>query len=199
MERTEFSEANKEFTDIAHEAAKSIIYPAIFPTSTISYRTTDVVESHDEDDDDIKKQNIITSFLDGCLGIDRILTVKTKVQGKYPTLQTYTVQERFRRPSHQGWQDITLTHFNRSSNQFSETSKLAADLFVYGYFDSESNEFPAWVAVPCLLLKMALKDNVIDHTTNENNKGQIFHCIGFDELQKLSNLQTMWSSPLNKI
>ena len=81
--RTNFSSSNAAFSDKAHIAAQTQIYPLVFNTSSenITYET--VTLSGNPDDQRSK-------ILDGELAIDRVINVSLKT---FPFPLSYTVQE----------------------------------------------------------------------------------------------------------
>lgn len=176
--KTPHSSTNQDFSDKAHEAAKSRIYPALFDgppmgDNGLSFESTCMGENEKAD------------VLDGKMAIDRIVRVGTKsLQGDIE----FVVQERFRRPQYSDkYADITITEWNYASNVPSELYKLNAGIFLYGYFDKESGTFIDWIACNTTDLMVAITQNRIGWTMEKNNRSnQSFAAIKFEDLKKSS-------------
>lgn len=176
MSGTPLSRENKDFTDAAHLAAREIIYPALFETDSwnIDYEVQEDIES------------ARGGVLDGELAIDRVLSVSVPdlaVPLRAPL--RITVQERFRRPQFQKWQDVTVTEWNLNTNLPSELYKLQAGLFVYGYYDKEKNAFLDVICVNVSSLLLAIAQRRITGTLQPNHRSnQVFRCFTFESLYK---------------
>lgn len=102
--RTNFSTENSLFSDKAHLAVHTQLYPFVFNVTSdhISYESVTL----SNDPTDPRHQ-----IMNGEMAIDRIVNVSLD----YLTFPlTYTVQERFRRTTAKKWQDITITEHNNS-------------------------------------------------------------------------------------
>lgn len=169
--RTQFDQSHKDFSDKAHKAAQTLIYPKIFRTSKLVFETTDLKDSEH------------SRILDGEMGIDRIVYVT--VENLNAPIK-FTIQERFRTPQYYKWQDITITEWNNNSNLPSELYKINSGYFVYGYYDVDKNYFldAICVSVPDLLHSIAT--NRLIYSRRMNPKNQYFIGIKFTDLAKSS-------------
>lgn len=170
--KTRFDDANKEFSDFAHEAACSQVYPHLFK-SEVDVEVTSVAMG--EGDASGSKR------LDLRYGVDAIAEADIPELGS--TVPMY-VQERFRRPKWRDEQDITITRHNHASGEPSELSKIAAQQFIYGYYEPTLDEIQEAICVnvPVLLRKIA--DGTLLCGEQQNPKEQDFLTIGFDQLHK---------------
>jgi hypothetical protein len=168
--KTEFDKANKDFTDLAHEAARSQVYPHLFQSDG-EIEITSIAMS---DNSGVKK-------LDLQYGIDVI--VEINVPQLNSTVPVY-VQERFRRPKWRDEQDITITRHNNASGKPSELSKIAAQQFIYGYYEPTLGEIQEAICVNVPVLLRKIIDGALLCGEKQNPKKQDFVTIGFDELHK---------------
>jgi hypothetical protein len=168
---TPYSSSNQAFSDAAHQAAQSLIYPCVFKTGqpNLAFESTSLSTS---------PKNAI---LDGEMATDRI--VKVTVKTLCHPLQ-FTVQERFRKPQYASFQDITITEWNCATNLPSELYKLNSGMFVYGYFDQNTNVFVDWVAFNTvgLLYQFATAGAVFRIQSNPRSN-QDFYTVSFAFLQ----------------
>lgn len=171
MSYTPYSTDNKKFSDEAHMAARTLIYPRLFKmdASNITY----------------EQQGEITTerwgALDGDMSIDRI--VKVTVAGLRQPL-TFTVQERFRKPDAAKWQDITITEWNNNTNLPSELYKIQANLFLYAYYGG-AGAFTDAICVGVTDLLMAITQKSVDFEDRKNPRSnQTFLAFKFDALHK---------------
>ncbi len=169
---TPYSKENQAFSDAGHIAAQSMIYPVVFCTSqeNLAFESTSLATS--------EKNRI----LDGEMATDRIVKVTVK------TLRNpiqFTVQERFRKVQYVRFQDITITEWNYTTNLPSELYKLNSGIFVYGYFDPQSNAFADWVAFNTvgLLHTFVTGKCPLSKQWNERSN-QDFYTVRFEFLQK---------------
>lgn len=168
---TPFSDDNKDFTNVAHNAARRDIYPALFPHAHyISF-----VEQLDV------KEDAVWSMLDGKLGIDRIAEV---YGGTAAHPLTFTVQERFRRAQYASYRDVTITKFNTETEMPSELHKLGAQLFIYGYYDDSSDKFVDFVVINTVRMIRALIGGLTYRTGFNNRSKQSFISIAFNDLEQ---------------
>lgn len=168
--KTEFQQEHKDFSDLAHIAARKLIYPFIFNNNNLHFETTDF------------KDGGISKRYDGEMGIDRIVSVA--VGGLRAPLE-FAVQERFRTAEYCKYQDMTITEWNGASNIKGELYKIKASIFVYGYFDTNRAAFldSICINVPSLLMNIAA--NKIKHERRTNPKQQDFICLKFQDMQNI--------------
>ena len=123
MGATPFSSENEAFTAEVHGVVVETLYHRIFgvPPDRIRVENT------------LLKDSARGAVLDGELAIDCTVHIKAKDDDFHAPL-TFTVQERYRRPSYARFQDITITEWNTRSNSPSELYKITADYFVYGSY-----------------------------------------------------------------
>lgn len=170
--RTPFSEANKAFSDAAHNAAQRLVYPHVFgvPPENLTFESTDLVDGERG------------RLLDGELAIDRIVKV-TCLRFAHPFV--FTVQERFRKVEFAKYRDITITEWNHNSGLPGELYKLTAGIFLYGYFDADRQKFPEAVAIATVPLLRALAAGQVQYSRRTNPRtGQSFLCLTFNDLEK---------------
>lgn len=169
---TPYSTDNQAFSDAAHAAAQSAVYPHVLDCDrdSLSFESSSVGDGGDK------------AILDGQMAVDRIVSVT--VSGLRGPIE-HTVQERFRRPGYSGYRDLTITEWNHASNQKSELYKLKAGVFLYGYFDPASESFGEVIAVNTSSLLMAISSGGVRYTTGVNQRTrQSFLCIKFDVLHQ---------------
>lgn len=174
--RTNFSSSNAAFSDKAHIAAQTQIYPHVFNTSSenITYETVTLSENPDDQR---------SKILDGELAIDRVINVSLKT---FPFPLSYTVQERFRKTKFKKYQDITITEYNHNSGLPSELYKLSGGLFVYGYYDDEKDKIDQFVVFSSSALLVNIASGVlkIDKRGINPRSNQSFVTFKFDTLRK---------------
>lgn len=170
---TPFSQGNQDFSDKAHAAAQSLVYPHLFccDRELMSFDRTSVSDGGEK------------AILDGQMAVDRIVHVS--VSGLRDTID-HIVQERFRRPQYARYRDITITEWNHATNQKSELYKLKAGIFLYGYFDEARACFGEVIAVntASLMRAIAAKEIVFDTVGPDRNPRarQSFLCFKFESL-----------------
>jgi hypothetical protein len=147
MGATKFEQVNADFSDVAHKAALLKIYPLFFGRD-FKCESTSLYKSDQY------------SFLDGEKKIDRLFHFEDKVNGEAITI---SIQERFRRPKHRKYRDITVTEFNHDSGKPSE---------LYG------------IEAMADLLRLIVDGSLSPHR-NENRKNQTFLCYKIDKLISL--------------
>jgi hypothetical protein len=166
---TQFEQHNQDFSNKAHAAAQSLVYPKLFgcDQAMMTFESCSVSDGGHK------------QMLDGQMAIDRIVNVT--VGGlRYPI--QHTVQERFRRQSYSRYRDITITELNNSSGQKSELYKMMCDLMTYGYYDERRNCFGEVIVIDVAAFKVALSRGEISYSRKRNPKQQDFICIDFDDL-----------------
>jgi len=105
-----------------------------------------------------------THLLDREFAIDVRIHVKP-LEGKLEKV-VFTLQEKFRRPSYQRFQDITIEYFqDRHSNELGDWSKLAVEYYAYGYasHDETPGEFLEFYLLDYPLLKQLLAMGIIPY------------------------------------
>ncbi len=167
--RTPFEQSNADFSSRAHEAAKQKINPMLFdvPPGELAFEST------------LLGTGARNDILDGEMAVDRL--VKVSVPGLAAPL-TFTVQERFRRPQFAQFRDLTITEWNALSRTPSELYKLNAGIFLYGYYDERTGDFPEALAISTTDLLLAVSRGQIPYTTENNRKAQRFLCFTFRRL-----------------
>lgn len=169
--QTEYSQRNQDFSDKAHAAARSLVYPKLFKCdeSRLTFESVSVSDGGEN------------AILDGQMAVDRL--VKVTVDGLRHPIQ-HTVQERFRRPGYRSYRDITITEWNNASNLPSELYKIKCGIFVYGYHYENENRFGDVIAVDVSAFLMAMTTGGISYTKRSNRKMQDFICVTFDSLHE---------------
>lgn len=169
--RTEYNQGNQKFSDKAHEAARSLVYPQLFgcEENRLHFGRASVGKGG--------KQQV----LDGEMAIDCI--VKVNVDG-HPFPLEHTIQERFRRPRYRGFRDVTITTVNNASGVKSELYKMSCGLFVYGYYSEDESSFGDVIVVDVPKLIFGITMGSINYRERNNVKGQDFIAIPFDELHE---------------
>jgi len=167
---TAYSTSNQLFSDEAHLAAQSQIYPALFNVGQEQLRFTATSLSLGE------KERI----LDGEMAIDRIVSVNVRW---FKSEIEFTIQERFRKKQFMSFQDITITEWNNTTNLKSELFKLNAGIFVYGYFDNVHGEILDWIAVNTvgLLHRLVIREPRVSRGINPRSN-QSFLTFKFCDL-----------------
>ena len=166
---TTFDQHNQDFSDKAHAAAQSLVYPALFQCdkSQLKFDSASVADGGEK------------AILDGQMAVDRLVDVEILKMRK-PI--RFTVQERFRRFSYRDYKDITLTEWNHESNLPSEFYKIKSGIFLYGYFCEISGQFGEVIAVNVTAFLMAMATGSIAYGKNQNKKRQDFLYVSFDAL-----------------
>ncbi|MFW6025147.1 MAG: hypothetical protein ACOCRX_02285, partial [Candidatus Woesearchaeota archaeon] len=86
MPQTKYEEKNGLFSNRAHQAARRLLYPLIFPSSALEFEAETLLHES-------KRGQI----LDGEMAVDRVVRVKRANLHKG---LNFTIQERFRRPQY---------------------------------------------------------------------------------------------------
>jgi len=167
--KTRFDGENKDFTDKAHEAAREQVYPHLFADDAVDIEIENVTRGQSREYD----------VLDKRLAVDVVIRA-TPPRFEQP-IPVY-VQERFRRPEYRQHQDITITKYNNSSGKASELSKIAAQQFVYGYYEPLLDEIQEAICVNTTILLRKIVDGELGTDENQNDKKQDFVTVTFDEL-----------------
>ena len=161
--RTTFSEDRMAFTKAAHLAAQTQFYPHMFPGAKVEFEDT-VGTAHD-----------LTYAIDCQLAV----TVPA-----FRAPLRISVQERWRIPAEMHWGDVTITEWNLASDMPSELHKLAAQLFVYGFYDADSDAIVAGIAVDVAGVHIALTRGDLSYQ-RRNRVDQTFIGIDNRELEAL--------------
>lgn len=168
---TPFDDENKDLTDKAHAAARTQVYPHLFASDDVELE----IENVTVDESDVHE------ILDQRLAIDVI--IRATPPGFEQPVPVY-VQERFRRPKYRHHQDITITKFNNKSGEVSEFSKIAAQMFIYGYYEPALDEIQEAICVNTTVLLRQIVDGELGNGERQNPKEQDFITIDFDELRE---------------
>jgi len=168
---TVYEQANASFSNRAHMAARTMLYPRIFRTPVERMAFEDTLLAMSER----------AQILDGEMGVDRIVRVKIH---NLPAPLVFTVQERFRRPEFAKYQDLTVTEWNHASNLPSELYKINAGLFLYGYFDERITVFVDAIAIGVTDMLLAIATRRLRYDRRWNKKRQTFLTLRFDDMEK---------------
>jgi len=189
---TPYNRRNAAFSQTAHECAQLCFYPSLFGVDSDAIKW---------DDNTLLDHGGRGQVLDGEMGIDRVAYVS------YPGLRSalvFTIQERFRRfVTAEGFRakekrDVTITEWNNRSNLPSELYKIAADLFVYGYFSKDDEELGEVIAFDLSILKLLVGRGEIRYARfNNGYKDQDFIAIDIDAI-RASPADVYHHFPLNK-
>lgn len=168
---TRFEQHNQDFSDKAHAAAQSLVYPRLFQCDEdrLTFEGASVSDGGEK------------AILDGQMAVDKLVNVT--VNGLRHPIQ-HAIQERFRRPGYRNFQDITMTEWNHASGQPSELYKIKCGIFLYGYYYEQERRFGDVIAVDVSAFLMAMTTGGIEYTKRTNKKRQDFICVTFDQLQK---------------
>ena len=97
----------------------------------------------------------------------------------------FSVQERWRTDlGAMQWGDVTVTEWNLDTGQPSELHKLAAHLFVYGFYDKEEDKIVAAAAVEVARMLRALSLGKLA-PTRKLRGDQSFLAFALDELESV--------------
>jgi len=169
--RTPFDKENKDLTDDAHMAARDQVYPHLFASDEVDLNINHVADGSSDEYD----------VLDKRLAVD-VIVHATPPQFEQ-SIPVY-VQERFRRPEYRHHQDITITKYNNKSGKESELSKIAAQQFIYGYYEPKLDEIQEAVCVNTSVLLRQIADGVLGTGEDQNRKEQDFITVSFNELRE---------------
>lgn len=159
--KTTFSEQRMDFSKRAHQAARSQFYGRMFPELPLVFEDT------------------VGTIRDLEYAID--CQVAVTVPGLRASLG-FSVQERWRKPQEMHWGDVTITEWNRASNQPSELHKLGAQLFVYGFYDEDADSILAGVAINVLTVLLKLANGTLNYT-RRSRLDQTFLGFGVRQLR----------------
>lgn len=167
---TSFSAGNFSFSSKAHLAAERQFYPKLWPGATISFLdTTKAVE-------------------DLVYAVDCIAEVSLPDPDARAPIKFY-IQERWRKPSYRKFTDMTVTEWNLRTNQPSELHKLAAQLFVYGFYDESTDMIVEGYAVDICRMQHCNARGELKYERRRRSSGdQSFIAIELDHLQEIQAL-----------
>ncbi|NCB47710.1 hypothetical protein EOM81_11920 [bacterium] len=173
MTVTKYDKINASFSDAAHLAARELIYPKIFKIDADKIRY---------EKDTLLHESERGKILDGEMGVDRIVKIAC------PTLSgelIFTVQERFRRPAYQSFQDVTITEWNHASNLPSELYKINAGIFLYAFYDQSKKTFTDGIAFSTTNALLNIANGGIKFNGPfMNKKQQTFIGITYREIER---------------
>lgn len=165
--RTAYRPVNASFSLDAHAAAEKQVYPIWFPHGVVFEDTTSTTRDLD-------------------YAIDCQLAVNLRPSDSFKAPVHLSVQERWRRPAHHGYHDITVTEWNETSGLPSELHKLAAQLFVYGFYDADRDVVTEAVAVSIPTMIAALAVDRLPWSRNwRRDRAQRFLAFQVDALMRV--------------
>ena len=160
---TAFSGQNWEITHAAHLAAREQFYPKLWPNA-LRIQFIDVTGAVE----DLK------------YGIDCIAAVYVK--GFRAPLKFF-IQERFREPYFRKFRDATVTEWNTVTDLPSELHKIAAQIFVYGYYDPAKNLILGALAINVPQMIREIGEGRLPYTRDQrSSKDQDFIGVKWDDL-----------------
>lgn len=162
MSRTVFSRERYAFTQRAHLAARQQLYPLMYPGG-VDFR-------------DVTKTARDLDYAIDCELDVTIAGLRAPVR--------IGVQERFRTPQHLRYGDVSITEWNLATDQPSELHKLGAQMFVYGFYDTDRDRIVLAVAVDVGLMQWALAHDELDYERRRRGD-QSFIVIRFAALREL--------------
>ncbi|MFW5962294.1 MAG: hypothetical protein ACOCQR_01645 [bacterium] len=190
MAKTKYQKEHGNFSNRAHLTAREKVYPKIFNTN--SFR--DLIFEKDTLLEDSQRGH----FLDGEMGVDRVIrVVDSRFKNGLEGIPCY-IQERFREPEYFKFQDLTITAWNEASNTRSELYKINADYFVYGYYNELNNDFLDVICINVTLLKEALRRKTIEFVHDRNPKKQTFVGFQFTALKRAGVITYWKNDPAHK-
>ena len=160
---TQFSRDNWDDTHAAHMAAREQFYPKLWPNA-LRLQFVDVTGAVE----DLK------------YGIDCIVAVT--VAGFRAPLKFF-IQERFRKPGYQSFKDATITEWNTVTGLPSELHKIAAQIFVYGYYDRPTNRILGALAINVPQMIREIGEGRLQYERDErSSKDQDFIAVKWEDL-----------------
>lgn len=159
--KTTFSPERMERTKRAHLAAQQQFYAPMFEHRPMAFEDT------------------VGTVRDMEYAIDCQLAVEV------PDLRAplrFSVQERWRGPEFMRYGDITITEWNTASGEPSELHKLGAQLFVYGFYDPETDRIIAGVALDTQVILRRLATGGLPYT-RRSRIDQSFLAFGLTTLE----------------
>lgn len=168
---TAFSGENFSFSSKAHKAAERQFYPKLWPDCTINF--TDTTKAAE----------------DLVYAVDCIAEVSLPDLDARAPIKFY-IQERWRRPSfRQRFTDMTITEWNLRTNQPSELHKLAAQLFVYGFYDERQDQIVDGYAIDiCRMQHCNALGELKYQRRRRGNGDQLFIAVEINHLEEISAL-----------
>lgn len=161
---TTFSQARMDDSKLAHLAAQQQFYPLLFPKRALKF------------EDVTKTVQDLEYAIDVQVAVD------------LPQLRAplrFSVQERWRLDlDARFYGDVTVTEWNLDSNLPSELHKLAAQLFVYGFYDKDNDHIAAAVAIEVPRMLRALAIGKLKYTQRRRGD-QSFLGFGLRDLENI--------------
>ena len=164
-------------SDMAHEYAKTHIYPDLFaPRQHGANRPGEMLF------DNGIQQGGTALDMDRHHGIDTVIRWRQTEWPEDASAPICSIQERARSTEHARFGDLTMTMRNPTGTK-GDLFKCMADFFLYGYFDIEANSFHrVWlISKPRLFLHILGPSKT--HSVKTNNKGQTFLTVPLGELE----------------
>lgn len=164
---TAFSGANWDKTHAAHLAARDQFYPKLWPNAL-----------------QLQFLDVTGAVHDLKYAIDCIVAVT--VEGFRAPLKFF-IQERFRDPYATKFRDATVTEWNTVTNLPSELHKIAAQIFVYGYYDLASNRILGAMAINVPQMIREIGEGRLPWTRDQrSSKDQDFIAVKWDDLESVN-------------
>lgn len=178
MLATPYEPTNQAKSNRGHELAKRVLYPMLFgvPSSSIEYQRTAATAPG------------ILGHLDGTFAVDALAYVN--YGGRQPFM--FGIQERFREPIYDQYQDVTVTEFNNNSGLPSELYKMIAQYFVYGILDNttQPKRFLRVHVVDAARMRLYRGKGMLHNINgNVNWKNQDFEAYKLSQLRDLGLIE----------
>jgi hypothetical protein len=164
-------------SDMAHEFAKTHIYPDLFtPRQNGANRPGEMLF-----DNGIQHGGAALD-LDRDHGIDTIIRWRQTDWPEDASAPICSIQERARSIKHAKFGDLTMTMRNPTGTK-GDLFKCMADFFLYGYFDIAKNSFHrVWlISKPRLFMHILGPSKSVNVKTND--KGQTFLTVSLAEIE----------------
>jgi len=95
----------------------------------------------------------------------------------------FFIQERFRKPRYQSFEDATITEWNTVTGLPSELHKIAAQIFVYGYYDLPTNRILGALAINVPQMIREIGEGRLQYKRDErSSKDQNFIAVTWKDL-----------------
>ena len=189
MASTPMKEEDILRAELGHKKACKSFYPLIFPDAKKIHYT----------DMFLRKDDVRSQIYDGELCIDYILEIEGPT-GRLPV--PIYVQERFRNPKKFGrYRDLTACEWHRNSDTKGEVYKIAADFYLYGYYDIEADIITEAVWVNVAELKTLWLEGTLSLDKTDYNKGrkEDFCSFPFETLDELGALYYWYIHPKREL
>jgi hypothetical protein len=100
-----------------------------------------------------------------------------------PAPWEFFIQERFREPYYRKFRDATVTEWNTVTDLPSELHKIAAQIFVYGYYDPAKNLILGALAINVPQMIREIGEGRLPYTRDQrSSKDQDFIGVKWDDL-----------------